>query len=102
MRGHEQILALREQGFEPTAIFIEDRKPPKLVNWEIDAGALPAVYVGDDNPKLTDLRFVVGCRIHLVADDPNRADAWVQLLRECGAQMVIHSNKDGEIDVWQA
>jgi len=98
MNGHQQILSLRAQGFKPAAVFIEDRISTRA-EWEIRFGELPAVYVGGDNPALADLRFAADCRVHLWADDPVRAVAWVDRLLQDGVQHVIQATQ-GEVYEW--
>lgn len=99
MKGHEQIVALRMAGFKPAAVFVEDRNCADT-GWELERGVLPAVYVGGDNPALADLRFVAGCRVHLVADDAARAAAWVDRLLSDGVPHVIQSTQ-GEVYQWR-
>lgn len=100
MIGHEQVIALRAEGYKPAAIFVEDKPVSRLgAEWEIDAGGLPVVYVGGDNPDRADLRFVVGLRVHLLAEDPGRAVRWVDRLLLDGAAHVVQST-NGEIFQW--
>lgn len=101
MTGHEQVIALRARGYKPAAIFLEDKPVPAIgAGWELDAGGLPAVYVGADNPDRADLRFAVGLRVHLVANDPSRAVRWVDRLLLDGAAHVIQST-NGEVFQWR-
>ncbi len=101
MIGHDQVIALRAEGRKPAAIFLEDRPVPAIgAGWELDVGGLPAVYVGGDNPERADLRFVVGLRVHLVANDPERAVRWVDRLLLDGAAHVIQTTQ-GEVFQWR-
>lgn len=98
MTGHRQILTLRVRGQKPSAVFVEDRIAKG--EWEVEVGAIPAVYVGGANPELSDLRFLVGCRVHLDCADPARAVAWVDRLLKDGVPHVIQFT-EGEVYEWR-
>lgn len=98
MTGHQQILRLRARGYKPAAVFVEDRKGKG--EWEIEVGALPTVYVGGERPELTDMRFLVGCRVHLDCPDPARAVAWVDRLLKDGVPHIVQLT-EGEVYQWR-
>ena len=97
MIGHQQIVTLRNRGMRPAGIVVADY-PGKLPD---EADCMPTVFVADDEPARTDLRFVNGCQVHLHADDSSRASAWVDRLLQDGAKSVIQLTQ-GEIYVWRA
>lgn len=102
MTGHEQIVALRESGYKPAAAFVFDTPEPAIgAGWELPVGGLPAVYVGNDSPERTDMRFLVGCRVHLVAPNPSRAVGWVDRLMRDGVPHIVQST-EGEVYQWRA
>lgn len=73
MIGNSQIIEARKNRLKPTAIFFEfDAKPmPEVYAFQsaekqIAHGGYPVVYVlPDEVGKRQDLRFVVGCRVHV-------------------------------------
>lgn len=98
MKGHRQIETLRSAGYKPSAVFVCDwhgANPDR----DIEQSGLPAVYVAGDTPETSDLRFLIGCRVHLQSDDPSRAVAWVDRLLSDGASHVIQST-GGEVYQW--
>jgi hypothetical protein len=98
MKGHRQIVEMRQQGMTPPAVFVFDANPGP-VEWELPR-YLPAVYVGKDSPALADMRFAAGLRVHLKADDSARAEGWVDRLLQDGAAHVIQSTQ-GEVYQWR-
>lgn len=73
MRGHLQIIAVRQQGKKPRAVFLAAGLTPPRVRYrfedpekQIEIGALPTVHIASDELKgPLDLRFLAGCRVHV-------------------------------------
>ena len=73
MIGHQSIIECRKQGSKPTAIFIEFGYVPmpavypfQKAESQLAIGSYPVVTIPPDEVgKPQDLRFCVGCRVHL-------------------------------------
>lgn len=92
MRGHENIIALRRQGMKPSGQVSLNDFPmdPKLIRWEfMEDGHAPSVCVDGDPVQTIDLRFLVGLRVHIASNDPDRCRLLAQKARQAGASMVV-------------
>lgn len=120
MIGHKQILAARNEGFMPVSVFIEAglSKIPGVFAFDDPelalAHKLPATVIigADEITARHDLRFLVGCRVHLhgtgltdellgLADRIVAAGAVHVIV--CGlADMEILEYKNGEWKSWKS
>jgi hypothetical protein len=105
VKGHLQILDLRAQGFRPAAVFVHvggegDRR---YADRDIADGALPEVWTGDDDARLTDLRFLRGLRVHLDAwaCGPEWFDSWWDEVLASGPSEVYGVDADGRVKTWR-
>lgn len=73
MIGHRQIIALRQQGYKPAAVFVEAGLDPHPQRFEFEKyenallyKTLPAVHIPADELTMPqDFRFLVGCTVHI-------------------------------------
>lgn len=101
MSGFDDIAAVRMTGLKPVAAFLLDRPGTELpVLEQIELKALPAIRIQGIDPMLTDLRSLVGMRVHLQCDDHSRAAQWVDQLMAIGAAHVIQLT-EGEVYQWR-
>lgn len=110
MRGHEPIIAMRRRGVRPASVWLTDAPPPKpladgtRLDWWAFGKILPAEVSIEpgDHPLRTDLRFVVGLRVHVMLDDPERMHAFVQACRDAGAAQVFGASHAFDTKRWEA
>jgi hypothetical protein len=100
MIGHQQILTLRAAGKKPGAVFVTDRIAPRNAGRDLENGCYPTVYVGGDNPATTDMRFVIGCEVHLHADDESRAVDWLDTLLQAHPKVIVQLTGK-EVHTWR-
>ena len=92
MKGHENIIQIRLDGFKPKAIWFYLRDYPKFAyHWDSFAEGYdtPEVFVADaDHIKTLDLRFVFGLPVHIIGGDEVRAKELLQALKAAKAKHV--------------
>ena len=108
MRGHENIIRLREAGTRPAFVFINDW--PCSVEW-FQTGDHATVCTAGDSIGTLDLRFLVGLRVSVSSHTEARAKALFEACKRAGVQVVgaVHVrpdrkpwDQDGWVDVWVA
>jgi hypothetical protein len=94
MRGHQQIIDYRTEGFKPVAVFLEagfEALPPRFDFEEperaLDHGFFATVTIEPTDTQ-PDLRFLAGCRVHIAA--PAWTDAVTTLAEQCAAAGAVH------------
>ena len=87
MRGHEPILAMRKRGKRPAIVFLNDFACPKEMDWA-EYGEHATVDVHADQPEQIDLRFLIGMRVSISAEDEGRARRFVQACKDAGAVLI--------------
>lgn len=86
MRGHEQVIALRNRGVVPEAVGINSTTLP---TYGIDPQGFPWVDIRPtENVHRLDLRFLVGIRADVWADNPERRAELAQACYAAGASEV--------------
>jgi hypothetical protein len=90
MRGNNEIIEMRMDGFAPSCVFIDDYN----LNWDI-ANALyedeedsHVVCVYGDNPRTLDLSFLVGLDVRITSTTERRAKALFDSAVKNGAKSV--------------
>lgn len=106
MRGHENILRLRQAGKRPAFVFINDW--PCDTGW-FETGEHATVCTDGDNLDAIDLRFLVGLRVSVSSSTEDRAKALFEACKAAGVETVgaVHVKsdrapwlQDGWVDVW--
>ena len=91
MRGHENIIALRNQGLIPAGHvrLVDYPVREELLRWSYaDDGKYPTVCTAGDAVDSLDLRFLVALPVHILGDDFKRVQRLAQMARAAGAAMV--------------
>jgi hypothetical protein len=91
MQGHENVIALRMQGFRPEHVFLfdeEGRRPPNP--WKTDF-RLMQVYSNGDPVERMDLRFLVGLAVSVLGSEEKRCKALAGACVKAGAALVAVS-----------
>lgn len=111
MKGHRQIIAAREAGWKPVAVFLTIGGAPAArygfqePEGALREGAIPEVFTEADSPTLADLRWLRGMRVHLTLaqDGPRHAYwQWWAALEAAEAAHIIGIEPDGEVVQWPA
>jgi len=103
MRGHENIIKIRQQGAKPAgSVFLLDfpigREYTEWTSPE-DAGR-PVVCIDGDPINSLDFRFLIGLSVILVGDDATRVKALAAAVRKAGAESII-ANAGTKFAVWK-
>jgi hypothetical protein len=102
MTGQKALTQLRLQGFKTESAFLLDYPAKEWpMSQQLRNGAVPALHIAGDDPAFADCRFLTGMRIHLHADDPSRAVAWVDRLLVDGVSHIVQTTQ-GETFEWRA
>ena len=102
MRGQDEIIAAREGGMKPTAIYVEMRDYPHGVPaWSIPEHS---VYVeSTDNPDALDLFFAHRCFVTISGKDSERVRRLFGAMQDHGAERVlahvVKAGKGGTFDL---
>ena len=107
MRGHENIIRLRQAGKKPAFVFINDW--PCNTEW-FETGEHATVCTDQDAIEALDLRFLVGLRVSVSSNEESRAKALFDACKAAGVEMVgaVHVKldrepwrQDGWVEVWK-
>ena len=104
MRNHERIVSMRQGGIKPSMVWVQLDACPRGNGWRSAVACGDAVYVEPgDRIKSLDLRFIVGCLVHVSGSDAVRVREAFEAMRDNGASRVIAScgrvvRGKGEID----
>jgi hypothetical protein len=85
MKGHADIIQMREAGRTPSIVFINDY--PCYTRWA-EWGEYATVCTYGDPLSSLDLRFLVGLKVSISAHSEKRAKELFRLAREAGAKTV--------------
>lgn len=108
MRGHNNLIAMRNAGKRPAIVFINDF--PCQTDWA-DWSDHATVCVHGDQLSSLDLRFVVGMTVSVSSFDEARAKRIAEICKQAGARTVAgahairindHQTTTGWADIWQA
>jgi hypothetical protein len=110
VKGHKQVVAARERGWKPVAVFLTIGSAPAAryafqePEQALSEGAIPEVFTELDAPTLADLRWLRGMRVHLtIGDGPRHAFwQWWAALEAVEAAHIIGIEPDGEVVEWLA
>ena len=104
MRGHEQIVELRQQGLRPSSVFVVMQDPPADKEYleAVRMGQHPTVYVGDKPAVRQNLAWVKGIKlIHLVpSENIQNSLSWWCALVDAKPSFLI-TVIDGEMTSWK-
>lgn len=81
MRGHEAIIRARLRGFVPPRGVWFCTTAPQVFG--------DVQYAPQDNPRLADLRFVVGLPVTVMGTSATTTRAWADACKAAGASRVI-------------
>lgn len=89
MRGHDRIIAMRQKGFRPQAVYIWDT-PVSIADpqWIEDFRFMEVCTAGDSIGSL-DLRFLVGIPATVFGDNVSRVRQIAAGCKKAGAPMVV-------------
>ena len=75
MRGHQQIIDMRKEGYKPKSIFVQAGFEPVVTcrfddpDRAFETKQFAEVWISNDEMAgHVDLRFVIGCRLHVHAE----------------------------------
>lgn len=85
MRGHENIISQRLNGYAPSIVFLNDY--PCKTDW-FDYREHATVCTAKDALSSLDLRFLVGLRVSITAVTLDRAQALFERVKLAGAAVV--------------
>ena len=101
MKGHEELIRLRMQGFKPEFVFINDY--PCKTDWAA-YGDMATVCTAGKPLESLDLRFLVGIKVNVASLSKKRAQRLFQLCKENGAVLVaaneVNRSADGWAEIW--
>ena len=106
MRGHENVIRLRQAGKRPAFVFVNDW--PCQTDW-FETGEHATVCTSGDSIETLDLRFLVGLRVSVSASTEGRAKALFEACKVAGVETVgaVHVQEgkpgwlqDGWAQVW--
>jgi hypothetical protein len=92
MRGHEEIIKMRMQGYAPDYINLDDfAKPNRMIDWQkkFDESFTPIVCVSGDQIEMLDLRFLVNLTVNITSENEQRAKKLFDRAKKAGAKTVI-------------
>ena len=98
MKGHEGIIKMRQQGYAPRIVHIDDYDfESPLIDWQQYDHA-PTVCMNKDVLEMLDLRFLVGLNVFISSGTEERAKKLFDLCKKAGAKMVSsgHTIQQGE------
>jgi hypothetical protein len=106
MRGHDEIIRMRQGGKKPAMVFINDW--PCRVDW-FDNSDHATVSTAGDAVEALDMRFAVGLAVSISAQSESRAKALSDACKEAGADLVAACHvkdaapwrQDGWREVWR-
>lgn len=110
MIGHRQVIAARRAGYKPAAVFLEVGPPPDAglidtpAEQQLAQGQLPTVWTNGASVATTDLRWLVGLRVHVVNAQASSWHFWEWWEAVCDAKPahVVAVEPDGEVIEWRA
>jgi hypothetical protein len=90
MRGHTDLIRLRESGVKPSGLVYLDDYPvfDKWVRW-LEGKTMTTVCTHGDEVGSLDLRFVVGLRVNVTGDNVSRVKALAAACKKAGADVVF-------------
>jgi hypothetical protein len=99
MQGHDQVIAMRLQGFRPEHVFIFDT-PGKVKpsEWKTDYQLID-VHTNGDPVESLDLRFLVGMAVTVLGSEQKRCKALAGACVKAGAALVAVTAGD-KTAVW--
>ena len=102
MRGHEDLIRLRESGVKPTGmVYVDDYKVmDKWVKWLSEKTMVTICTHGDDVQSL-DMRFLVGMAVNVSGDDIDRVKALSVACKRAGAS-VVFAHCCGKSAMWKS
>jgi len=92
MRGHEEIIKMRLEGYVPDYINLDDfAKPNPMIEWQKKFGETftPIVCVSGDQLAMLDLRFLVNLTVNITSESEQRAKKLFDLAKKAGAKTVV-------------
>lgn len=105
MKGHEQLIKIRKQGFKPPIVFIDDCVEFQMWNW-LDEGYKYVTINTDESDciEALDLRFLVGLRVSVLSYSKKRSMRLIEALERAGVaeaytafddRVITYSKKHG-------
>ena len=90
MRGHEDLIRVRQKGLKPAGlVFVDDYDVlPDVLRW-LENESAPNVSTDGDLISSLDLRFLIGLKVSVDGRDPMRVKALAAACRKAGAEYVI-------------
>jgi len=104
VKGHEQLVEMRQRGRNPATVFVEtdaDNRMKPWRDWQVVNPDMPVLWIEpEDSPLRLDLRCVVGLPVHVDGCDEKRVKAVANACLVAGAVRAIQSvcdfNRYGE------
>ena len=99
MRGHHEVIHIRETGKRPAIVFLNDAGLKFLAREY--AGDNFSVCLDDgEQPEWLDLRFLVGLTVSVSATSESRARRFLEACKGAGAATVAVCSPPGADDPW--
>ena len=96
MKGHEGIIRMRMHRQKPDWIYIYDT--PAETDW-YETGGNATVSVHGDRLSQLDMRFVVGCNVHISGEDDGRVKRISEMCKRNRATVVASISQNWQ-EVW--
>lgn len=87
MKGHEGIIALRQQKLKPRIVFLNDM--PCQTDWFAEKDHATISLSDQDTPETLDLRFLVGVAVSVSSHSEGRAKRLYEACKRAGASSVV-------------
>ena len=81
MKGLDQVIKMRRQGYKPAYIVLQDSPKPTDFGW--------LQWTAADIPELLDLRALVGVVVSVHGKDSGEVFRWAQAAMNAGASTVL-------------
>lgn len=110
MLGHKQVVERRKEGYRPEAIFVQAGFEPVITccfdepERALDFNLYPEIWIAESELGcLLDLRFVVGCRVHV--HGKNWSDELLtfldRLVEAKPLQVIVCTDENGDMMIFE-
>jgi len=99
MRGHQEVIHMRETGKRPAIVFLNDY-PSKFMEREYAGDNFSVCLDDGEQPEWLDLRFLVGLTVSVSASSKSRAKRFLEACKAAGAATVAVGSPPEFGDPW--
>jgi len=98
MRGHDDLIRMRQAGKRPAMVFLNDY--PCATDW-LEHDEQVTVSTAGDAVELLDLRFLVGLQVSVSSGDERRARVLFERCKAAGATLVASCHVQSDRRHWE-